>query len=227
MDILGVIPARGGSKGIPRKNMIDLGGHPLLWWTISPASRVQSLTRLLVTSEDDEILGYARGLGCEIRERPQALAADHVTATETVLDVIAHLWDTEQYKADAIMMLLPTSPFRTVQHIAEAIALWREETCDAVCGVFPIQGYTVETVRSLTPAGYLHCFTDTLMLRQRQEHTPLYRVNGAIFVCSERELLRRKTFHAEYTVPYLMTEADSLEIDEPDDLEKARLRCST
>lgn len=222
MEILAVIPARGNSKAIPRKNLADLGGKPLLAWTTAAALSAPSLSRIVCSTEDPEIAHMACQLGIEVRQRPEALAEDQVTAVTVVRHTVQQLYTQNGYVPEVVLMLLPTSPFRTARHIEDAIALWRRRVCDAIVGVKQLHGQTLETIRTQDEFGYLVAHTSTAMLRQRQEQTPLYRVNGAIFLIAERALLLHKSFHTPYAIPYVMPEESSLEIDEPEDLGLAR-----
>ena len=221
MEILGIIPARGGSKGIPRKNLALLGGKPLLAWTIEAAQQ-SNITRLIVTTEDEEIADCARGYNVEVHARNPEYSGDDVHAVLPTMDALATLFDREKYRAAAVMMLLPTSPFRTAKHIDDAIRLWQSERCEAVCGVYRLEDHGLDHVRTIGGDGYLQMYCNPAVIRQRQNAIPLYRVNGAIFLAAERDLVRNRTFHQQLTVPYVMGEMASLEIDTPADLERAR-----
>lgn len=221
VNILAIIPARGGSKAIPRKNIVDLGGKPLIAWTIEACQQSRHLTRFLVSTEDQEIASIASRYGADVLDRPGHLAADNVHAVHVVLDALGALYRHEGYMPDAVLMLLPTSPFRTAEHIDAAIDIWRKETCEAVIGVHEVHGCTLDTVRTIGERGHLKMYVDPVYIQQRDSHTPLYRVNGAIFLCSYRDLLRNRTFYQIYTLPYLMDGMANLEIDEPEDLEEA------
>jgi CMP-N,N'-diacetyllegionaminic acid synthase len=112
--ILAIVPARGGSKGVPRKNIRLLAGKPLIAWTIDEAKKSRYIDRLILSSEDDEIIEVAREFGCEIPfKRPDELAQDDTPGIESVI----HAINTLEEKYDFVVLLQPTSPLRTVEDI--------------------------------------------------------------------------------------------------------------
>ncbi|CAA7603172.1 3-deoxy-manno-octulosonate cytidylyltransferase [Acididesulfobacillus acetoxydans] len=121
--ILGIIPARGGSKGIPRKNIRLLGGKPLLAWTIEAALEAGCLDRLILTTEDEEIAAVGRKYGCEVPFlRPAELAQDSTPGIEPVLHALRWLAEREGYRPDYVLLLQPTSPLRRAEQIRECAA---------------------------------------------------------------------------------------------------------
>ena len=117
---MGVIPARGGSTRIPRKNMRDLGGKPLIQWTIEAAQR-SKLTRVVVSTEDVEIATLAKRLGCEVIPQPLDSALSGTMSAPVVMSALDYLRDTEGYEPDFVCLLHPTSPFRRCSHIDIAL----------------------------------------------------------------------------------------------------------
>jgi len=223
-EILGVIPAKGYSARIPGKNLIDLGGKPLLQWTIE-AARTSVLSRIIVSTDDAEISTYAAGFGIEVMQRYSPLAAPLVHAVHVVLDVLQQCYVANEYVPDAVMMLLPTSPFRTADHIDDAIALWSAKTCEAVIGVKQLPHHLINE-RTINEAGCLRPITQAPLDVNQQELEPLYAVTGAIFLAAERVLLRDRSFHrSDWAIPYVMNGLSCLEIDTPADLETARRLC--
>ena len=112
MDVLGLIPARGGSKGIPRKNLAPVGGKPLLTWTVEAAQEASELTRVVVSTDDDEIAAEA---GVEVLRRPAELAADDTPMLDVVRHTVAEL------SPDVVVLLQPTSPLRRAEHVERAL----------------------------------------------------------------------------------------------------------
>ena len=124
--ILGIIPARGGSEAIPRKNIKNLLGHPLIWWTIQAAKESKLLDRFVVSTEDDEIASLANGFGADVLRRPAHLATADVTVTRVVQHVLEHI------KADIIVLLLVTSPVRINNIIDKAVARFLKKEVDSL-----------------------------------------------------------------------------------------------
>src|SRR5205085_8952040 len=118
---LGIVPARGGSKGIPRKNMVELGGKPLVQHSIEAGLGSSRLDLLLLSSEDREILELAMELGCAVVERPSALARDEAATIDVVIHALDHAEGDHGLRPDAVVLLQPTSPFRTAADIDGAI----------------------------------------------------------------------------------------------------------
>ncbi len=124
-NIVCVIPARGGSKGIPGKNLVDLGGKRLLNWTIEAALESKVASRVIVSTDDKDIASFAREAGASVPFiRPHEIATDDIHSVHVVLHVLDWLHDTEGFTPDGIMMLLPTSPFRSFEHIRGATNLF-------------------------------------------------------------------------------------------------------
>ena len=140
MNVIGVIPARGGSKGVHRKNIKELAGKPLIQYTIDEAKKSDNINRVIVSTEDDEIAQISRDLGAEVIMRPEELASD----TAPTLPVIQHVVETlekEGEKIDAVMLLQPTTPFRTVEDIDGAVELFKEKKPDSLVSVDSVPGH--------------------------------------------------------------------------------------
>jgi len=116
-EILAIIPVRGGSKGIPRKNIKPIAGKPLLTWTIEEAQKSRYISRLIVSTEDREIAEVARGTGVEVIGRPMELAEDATPMPPVFLHAIDTLWQKEKYSPDIVLTLQVTCPLRKVKHI--------------------------------------------------------------------------------------------------------------
>ena len=124
--ILGVIPARGGSKGIPRKNLRKLLGHPLIWWSIEAAKESKRLDRFVVSTEDEEIASISKSFGAEVLPRPSLLASDEAIVRNVLQHALEHI------KADVIVLLYPTAPIRVNNIIDRAIELFLESDVDSL-----------------------------------------------------------------------------------------------
>ena len=130
--MLAIIPARGGSKGLPGKTIVPLAGRPLLSWTILAAHGSQSLDRIVVSTDSEEIADVARGDGAEVIMRPECLAEDDTPTLQALQHAVQALSDLDGYAPEAVMTLQPTSPLRTTEDIDAAAALFsRDPTADS------------------------------------------------------------------------------------------------
>ncbi len=213
--VLALITARGGSKGLPRKNILPLGGQPLIAWTIQAAKRSKLIDRLILSSDDSEIIAISKTWGCEAPfVRPAELASD----TAPSLDVIHHALRTIGEPYDYVVLLQPTSPLRTSEDIDGCIQLCvaREATtCASISAVDkpPYWMFTKNDDDRLLPL-----FPITEMPRSRQAAPMTYLLNGAVYVARTDHLLKGGELIVPGTVGYLMSAARSLDIDTPEDL---------
>ncbi|MCP5028169.1 MAG: acylneuraminate cytidylyltransferase family protein [Actinomycetia bacterium] len=221
MSVVAIIPARGGSKAIPRKNLVDLAGRPLFHWTIGAAQSSGVVDRLIVSSDDPEILESAELAGAEAHHRPPALGADHVHAVHVVGDLLDALRGRGEYP-DTVLMLLPTSPFRRAEHIAEAVKLLEREDPPSVISVTELDKQLIH-LRTIDPVGNLEPFLPWHQLTaQRQEQPPLYALNGSVYAARPASLQAAGTFHVPGARAIVMDARSSVDINEPSDLEWAR-----
>jgi CMP-N,N'-diacetyllegionaminic acid synthase len=221
VKILAIIPARGGSKGIPRKNICVLCGQPLIAYTIKAAQQAKAPDRILVSTNDEEIADKSRALGAEVRMRPGELARDD-TPTRDVLQHLVTELSREGYRPDAVLTLQPTSPLRTAQHIDEAVALFQSKpeadslvSCIEVPHIFhPL------SVMCIDKEGYLVPFLAQPQPSRRQDKQPVFARNGAAIYITRTERLAEYVFGG-LLVPYMMDADSSIDIDTLDDLAAA------
>lgn len=211
--IIAIIPARGGSKGLPRKNIKNLAGKPLIAWTIKAALKSKYLDRVIVSTEDEEIASISKRWGAEVVKRPKALATDGAKTTDAVLHVLEVL-KKEKYEADIFVLLQPTSPLRRTVHIDDAIAEFLKEKCDSVVSVCPSHALIWKINKSgPAPVNY------NLKKRvQRQDMRPEYKENGAVYVLNQKSFVREKLIPCGKIKLYVMPEEISLDIDTEFDL---------
>ena len=216
---LAIIPARGGSKRLPRKNVLDLSAKPLIAWSIEAGLKASYVDSVIVTSDDDEILEIAQKFGSKIIKRPDNLASD----TATSFDAIRHTLDNiETY--DYVVLLQPTSPLRTSQHINEAIELLEEKNADAVVSVCemehsPLWSNTLDD--SMSMQGFLK---DEVLNKRSQDLELYYRLNGAIYICKTDKLLEEESFFLKENIfAYVMSRETSVDIDKEIDFKMASL----
>ena len=210
MDVLGLIPARGGSKGIPRKNLASIAGKPLLAWTVDAARASRELTRVVVSTDDDEIASAA---GVDVLRRPGELAADETP----MLDVIRHA--IYELAPDVLVLLQPTSPLRRGEHVDAAVRLLLESGADSVVSVVAVpHRYRPEALMDVVDARIV----PRGEARTRQAKELVYARNGPAVLALRAGRLGDDLYAGDCR-PFLMDERDSLDVDEPFDLELAEL----
>jgi CMP-N,N'-diacetyllegionaminic acid synthase len=216
---LGIIPARGGSKRLPRKNVLDLCGKPLIAWSIKAGLNSKYIDKVVVSSDDDEILNISSNFGAETIKRPVELASD----TATTFDAIKHTIDNfENY--DYIVLLQPTSPLRDAKHIDEAIELLEEKQADAVVSVCEVDHSPLWS-NTLPENGNMSSFLrDEVLNKRSQDLEKYYRLNGAIYICKTEKLLEEKSFFLKENIfAYIMDRKSSVDIDEEVDFKIAEV----
>lgn len=216
MTAVAVIPARGGSKGVVRKNIAPLAGRPLVAWTIEAARGCADIGRVVVSSDEVAILEVARACGAEALERPRELATD-AARPELVLEHALRAIAREALPEYAAY-LQPTSPLRTSTHLDGAFRLLRESGADALIAVRetdnkPLKAFVVRD-------GYLRgLLDDSAPFSNRQQLPPLYMPNGSIYIVRCKDFLAHPTFLPAKTVPFLMPADVSADIDSSLDME--------
>lgn len=215
---LGLIPARGGSKGIPGKNTIDLAGKPLIAWTIEAARTSRYLDRVVLTSDSEDIQRVAREHGCEVPfTRPAELATDEAPGIAPVL----HALDTLDEEFGWVVLLQPTSPLRVTADIDAAIELCLARDATACVSVTPTPHSPYWTF-VLDAGGRMQPVVDVTAAR-RQDLPRTVMLNGAVYVARVPALRAAKTFLQPSTVAYNMPYERSVDIDTPLDLRVAAL----
>lgn len=207
---LAIIPARGGSKRLPRKNVLNLAGKPLISWTVDAALNSKYFGQIVVTSDDDEILSVARQESVQLIKRPSELATD----TATTIDAVAHAIESQSTLYDYCVLLQPTSPLRNTKHIDEAIELLIEKNADAVVSVCECE-HSPLWANTLPPDGRMDRFiSDEIKNIRGQDLPTYYRLNGAIYIAKVAELLKQQTFMLRNKIfAYRMDQASSVDVD--------------
>lgn len=205
--ILGLIAARGGSKGLPRKNVLPVCGRPLIGWTIDAATQSSLLDRVVLSSDDAEIIDVAAELGCEVPyRRDAALASDTATSIDVVIDCLQRL---SGY--DYVVLLQPTSPLRSAEDIDAAIRHCLDNSAPACVSLSEAQE-SPYWMYLLTEGGAVCPLLDGSYSR-RQDLPPVYVLNGAVYVAQAHWLLESHSFLSAETVGYVMPSERSLDID--------------
>jgi CMP-N-acetylneuraminic acid synthetase len=215
MRIIAIIPARGGSKGIPRKNIKEFCGKPLIAYIIEAALKVRELDRVIVSTEDKEIAEVAKKYGAEVIERPKELAGDEIPTFPVIQHAVTYLEKEENYKPDVIVLLYSTSPLLKPERISEAVNMLINRNLDSVLSVVEDKGhYWIEEdgkFERLYPK----------VLKNRQFTRPLFKENGAIYVCRRDILMQNETIIGGRVGLFQMQKGESIDIDEPLDFEIA------
>jgi len=224
--VLAVIPARGGSKGVPRKNIRDLCGKPVIAWTIETALVVgEDLYRVIVSTDDPEIAVAAHAFGAEAPfMRPAELATDEAPGLPVIQHAVKFVEEEEGTPVDWVLILQPTAPFRNADDITEALRLAREGGCDSVISVtrvlaeHPILMKKIEDDRLLP-----YCIEEKEGTRRQDYDPPAYIRNGAIYLTRRDVLMENDSIWGEVIRPYVMPEERSYDIDSERDFRLVEL----
>ena len=225
--LLAVIPARGGSKRLPRKNVLDLAGKPLIAWTIQEALNCKYIDQVIVSTDDKEISDISKEYGADVPFfRPSELATDEAKTVDVVLHLLDELEKVgERY--DYIILLQPTSPLRTAQNIDESVELLQMKNSDAVISVCESE-HPPLWCNVLPDDMSMDNFLDESVKNKRsQDLSKQYRINGAIYISSVKKLKKENSFFlSNNCIAYIMKQNVSIDIDTIDDFDLALLRIS-
>ncbi len=216
--ILGVITARGGSKGIPRKNIKILAGKPLIAYTIEAAKASKYLTRCIVSTDDQEIADISLKFGADIPFiRPAELAQDQSTSIEVVQDVLRKLKQNNGDEYDYLMILQPTSPLRTAENIDACIKKIIDTEADSVMSMVELSDFSLKKLKKIENDKILSLIEDEgLQSTRRQDEQKVYKRNCAIYL-TKTELVMAGDLFGKISRPYIMSAESSIDINEPVD----------
>ncbi|WP_186647690.1 acylneuraminate cytidylyltransferase family protein [Fluviispira vulneris] len=219
--ILGLITARGGSKGIPKKNIVHLGEKPLIAWTIEEAKKSIFLDRIVLSSDDKEIIEVSKMFKCEVPfVRPKELAKDTSSSIDVVLHAIKNI--TEDY--NYLVILQPTSPFRSYKDIDNCIKMCIDNSVSSAVSVVPTQAvnysFSISSNNTLLPV------INIGEIKRRQDLEVYYKINGAVYVIDVKKFLKNLKLINDDTIPYIMLKENSIDIDDYFDLKFAEFLLS-
>jgi CMP-N,N'-diacetyllegionaminic acid synthase len=225
-NVLGLIPARGGSKSIPGKNIAPVAGRPLLAYTCAAALASAKLTRVLLSTDDVEIARVGRNCGVEVPFlRPDELARDDTPSLAVAQHAVRWLIEHEKWTPEILVLLQPTSPLRQARHIDEALGVMAQTDADTVVSVIEVpHRFSPYSVMSLRDGRLENFWKDPLPFdRFRRQNLPvLYARNGpAVLATRTSVLLEQNNFYGPRVAPYIMSQEESIDIDSPSDLELA------
>ncbi len=222
-NCLAIIPARGGSKGVPGKNILPLLGRPLIAYTIEAARKACLIGRVLVSTDDPKIAEVAARSGAEVPFlRPPELARDETPTLPVLQHVLNQLKATEGSEPEIIVLLQPTSPLRRAQDIDEAMALLGETGADSVVSLC-VTEHPPFWMKQLEGDRVLPFLKNAPEYTRRQDMPPVYRLNGAIYVTRRRVLMEENRILGRDTRGLVMDAESSVDIDTPLDLKIAAL----
>lgn len=218
VEVLGIIPARGGSKSIPRKNVALLNGRPLISYTIQAARESQFISRLIVSTDDEEIARISAAFGAEVPfMRPKELGQDSTPSIEVVLHALEVLRSEYGYCPDIVVLLQATCPLRNARDIDQAISTYLSTEADVVVSVAKVEEHPFNMYK--VEGGFLCAFTERdTRITLRQDYPEVYRLNGAVYVSRPETLRRLHSFISGRLVPYVMPKERSVDIDDPLDM---------
>lgn len=226
-NILAIIPARGGSKGVPRKNVKDLNGKPLIAYTIQEAKKSKYIDRIIVSTEDEEISLISKAFGAEVPYlRPEELAQDDSVAVDCVIHMLEWLKSNEKYIPDYVCLLQCTSPLRTFEDIDGTIEKMMITCMDGAVSICEAEVNPYWT--NVLNGDKLEYFLEEgKKISRRQDLPKVYRLNGAVYVINNEILLKEKTFETNNITGYVMSNEKSIDIDDDFDFNIAKMLFKT
>lgn len=219
-DILAIIPARGGSKGIPRKNIRLLNGKPLLAYTIEQARQTPAISRVVVSTDDPEIGAVAQQYGAEVVWRPAEISGDTASSESALLHVLDYLAQTEGYEPELVVFLQCTAPLTLAEDISGTIQVLLDQQADTALAVVPFHYFLWKYDGKGDAIGINHDKHERLL---RQQQDPQYLEAGAVYVMRTSGFRQAKHRFFGKTALYVMPAERRLEIDEPVDFKIAEV----
>jgi len=223
MEILTLIPARAGSKGLPGKNIKELNGKPLIAYTIEAAlsSKYLKKENILCSTDSEKIANVAKKYGAKVPFlRPAKYATDKATSISVAIHALNWMKKYQGKNYDYLLLLQPTSPLRKEKHIDEVIELMKNKRKDSIISITEpdIMPYNMKKIDG---NGELVDFIEENNYKRRQDMPEIYGVNGAIYLTRTDIILNKKNFYGEHCVGYLMDKKHSIDVDELFDIKLA------
>jgi CMP-N,N'-diacetyllegionaminic acid synthase len=217
-----VIPARGGSKGIPRKNLAMLAGRPLLAWTADAAKAARALSRVVLSTDDPGLAEQGRSLGLDVPFlRPGRLAGDDTPILPVLIDVLDRLRTEHGFRADVVVLLQPTSPLRRAEHIDEAVERLASTGADSVVSVVSVPHHFSPVSVLREEGGRLRPYESGQTVTRRQDKPQLWARNGPAVLAVRVTTLRAGSLYGDDSRALPMSDEDSIDVDTSFDLEMA------
>jgi len=214
---IALITARGGSKGLPRKNILSLCGKPLICWTIEAALNANKIDKVFVSTEDDEIKEVSLSAGALCIDRPLELASDKSSSESVIIHALDY-FSANGIEVETVTLLQPTSPLRNATHIDDAMKVYESTSADMVLSVVepahtPLKSFMMTSDGQLTGV-----YSKQAPFKRRQDLPRAFNPNGAIYIFDKNEFLKQNGFPNNKIFPYIMNEQESADIDILSDL---------
>ncbi len=219
--VLSIIPARGGSKGLPRKNIIDLAGKPLIAWTIEASLKSKYITKTIVSSDDEEILDISKKYGANTVKRPANLASDNASSESVVNHAIKQLSIIDE-EYETVILLQPTSPLRASVDIDNAFEIMLASDATAVVSVCKFDNKVLKAFVKKSDGFLNGVYDNKLPFMRRQDLPSVYMPNGAIYIIQKDKFLMNSSFFTPKCLAYEMDAESSIDIDTLQDLKEAK-----
>ena len=222
LKVLGIITARGGSKGIPGKNIKELCGQPLIAYTIEAAQKSKLLSRCIVSTDSDEIAQVARKYGADVPfQRPASLAQDQSSSVDVVKHALTWLKDQNGERYDYVMILQPTSPLRDADDIDASIEIAIKTKADSVMSMYELSDFSVKKLKFIEE-GIIRPLIESEGMKpsRRQEASKVYKRNCAIYL-TKSDLIMAGDLFGKVSRAYIMPEERSVDINKPSDFDLA------
>jgi CMP-N,N'-diacetyllegionaminic acid synthase len=214
LSIVGIITARGGSKGIPGKNLIPIKGRPLISYTIEAALESKVLDRVIVTTDDEKIAEVSRQFGAETPfVRPANLSGDWAPSYPVVVHALQWMAENEGYFPDYMMLMQPTSPLRIAEDIRNAVALAKEKDADGVISVYEPKQHPHWMFELEEDGRFVDFDPHSRELSRRQSLSPQYMLNGSIYLIKRSVIMKQDNFYTAQTYALVMPRERSFDID--------------
>ena len=222
-DVLIIIPARGGSKGIPHKNIKPLNGKPLIYYSIDTARAITADENICVSTDDMEIKSVVEACGLKVPFlRPDELSTDTAGTYEVLLHAL-NFYENQGKHFKSVLLLQTTSPFRTAEQVKEALALFDQSDTDMVVSVKECLANPYYTVFEEDKEGYLHVCKGDGNIFRRQDVPKVYEYNGAIYIMNADELKRTHMHKMQHRIKYVMDAKSSFDLDTMEDWHMAEM----
>lgn len=207
--IMAIIPARGGSKGIKRKNLYNICGHPLIYWTLKETMKIKFIDNIILTSDNNEILEYSKSLKCcTSLKRSKKLSEDDSKTSDVIIDVL------EKFPGyDYFILLQPTSPLRTASDINNAFIKMVEEKSKCCISIYKTNLKANWLLKLKNDKKLKPLISKNELIKRRQDIDDTFLPNGAIYISEVKSFLNKKTFFSSNTSAYVMPKKFSIDID--------------
>ena len=214
--IIAIIPARGGSKGIKKKNLYNIAGFPLIYWTINEIKKIHFIDKIVLTSDDYDIINYCKSLNCDVPfKRPNILSTDDAKTSDVILDVLKRL---PGY--DYFILLQPTSPLRTACDIMKAFDKMISSNSKTCISVYKTTVKANWLLRLNNHNNLKPMLNEKYFSSRRQEIDNTYLPNGAIYISETKNFIKNKNFFSNKTSAFVMPKEMSIDIDDIHQMKK-------